>query len=547
MYIEPNTNIKILKDVPLDTTYDHTIYFSSASAQTNYFAGLTKYNLTSQTYQRVKRGYARVQRKAEDLYDCNYMMFQNSSYGNKWFYAFITSVEYVNNVTSEITFEIDDMQTWFFDFTLDMCYVEREHSVTDEIGEYILPEPVEVGEMVFNDYNPITNIPKTLGIVVAISNNQDTYYGKVFEGVFSGCTYYGFNSTVEAEIEYLKAELLNKYIQSPDSVVGMWMCPFVFFSGQRDPSTYIINHTDSGSGFNTYSQEGDLPTVSSTDTLNGYKPKNNKMYTYPYNYLQIDNGMNSSICLRYEFFNGLQPQIEISGTVNAPVKCTIRPVNYKGSGVGDKTQMVESLTLQNYPMCSWNIDAYKVWIAQNMKPMILNTMTSLIGTSSNLLTTTMSGGFKMPYSFMGEQMNFQGLVSGLHASNTIMDVITSNTNAQYTASIQADPCKGELQNSNLNIAQNKQTFFGGRVSVQREYAQLIDNFFTKYGYATKTLKIPNTHSRPHWNYVKTIGCTATGSIPADAMRHICSIHDSGITYWKNGNEIGNYSLDNSPN
>ena len=82
MYIEPNTNIRILKDVPLDTTYDHTIYFSSATSQTNYFAGLTKYNLNNQTYQRVKRGYARVQRKAEDLYDCNYMMFQNSAYGN---------------------------------------------------------------------------------------------------------------------------------------------------------------------------------------------------------------------------------------------------------------------------------------------------------------------------------------------------------------------------------------------------------------------------------------------------------------------------------
>ena len=155
MYIEPNTNIRILKDVPLDTTYDHTIYFSSATAQTNYFAGLTKYNLNNQTYQRVKRGYARVQRKAEDLYDCNYMMFQNSAYGNKWFYAFITSVEYVNNVTSEITFEIDDIQSWFFDFTLDQCFVEREHTITDNIGEHIEPESVEMGEYVFNDYKPI--------------------------------------------------------------------------------------------------------------------------------------------------------------------------------------------------------------------------------------------------------------------------------------------------------------------------------------------------------------------------------------------------------
>ena len=138
MYIEPNTVIRILHNCPLDKTYDHTIYFSSENAQISYFQGLTKYTFTEQTYQRVQRGKARVQRKAEDLYDCNYMMFQNSSFGNKWFYAFITSVEYVNNITSEISFEIDVMQTWFFDYTLEDCFVEREHSVTDNIGDNLV-------------------------------------------------------------------------------------------------------------------------------------------------------------------------------------------------------------------------------------------------------------------------------------------------------------------------------------------------------------------------------------------------------------------------
>ena len=109
MYIQPTTNIKLLKDVPLDTTYDHTIYFDSATAQYNYFVGLQKYNLNNYTYQRVKRGMARVGIKADNLYDCNYMMFQNTAYGDKWFYAFITSVEFVNNECAEIYFELDVM------------------------------------------------------------------------------------------------------------------------------------------------------------------------------------------------------------------------------------------------------------------------------------------------------------------------------------------------------------------------------------------------------------------------------------------------------
>ena len=115
MYIEPQTNVKLLRNVPLDNTYEHTIYFGDAGSQTSYFSGLTKYNLTNYTYQRVNSNQMRVAKKADDLYDCNYLMFQNTAFGSKWFYAFVTGVEYVNNETSTITYEIDVMQTWFFD------------------------------------------------------------------------------------------------------------------------------------------------------------------------------------------------------------------------------------------------------------------------------------------------------------------------------------------------------------------------------------------------------------------------------------------------
>ena len=67
-----------------------------------------------------------------------------------------------------------------------------------------------------------------------------------------------------------------------------------------------------------------------------------------------------------------------------------------------------------------------------------------------------------------------------------------------------------------------------------------------FGYATRRCKKPNRNSRPHWNYVKTVGATVTGSVPADDMKKICSIYDNGITFWKNGSEVGDYSLDNSP-
>ena len=59
MYIEPNSNITIYHNVPLDNTYNHTLYFSNLAEQNTYFhanQNIIKYNLTAQSYQRVVKG-----------------------------------------------------------------------------------------------------------------------------------------------------------------------------------------------------------------------------------------------------------------------------------------------------------------------------------------------------------------------------------------------------------------------------------------------------------------------------------------------------------
>ena len=161
MFIQPNSNIKIYNNIPLDNKYEHTLYFANIAEQNNYFHPTekpkAKYVLTAQSYQRVVKGTMRIAKKAEDLYDCNYLAFQNVAFGKKWFYAFITSVEYINNETSEITFEIDRIQTYWFDLKLKQSFVEREHSSTDNIGDNIEPEPIELGEYMFDNYMELTD------------------------------------------------------------------------------------------------------------------------------------------------------------------------------------------------------------------------------------------------------------------------------------------------------------------------------------------------------------------------------------------------------
>ena len=100
MYITPNSNIWILHGCPLDAGYEQTIIFDNAANQRAWFTEFEKIALAGYSYQRVNANTLRVGLPAAQLYDCNYMIFQNTSYSNKYWYAFIEKVNYINdNVT----------------------------------------------------------------------------------------------------------------------------------------------------------------------------------------------------------------------------------------------------------------------------------------------------------------------------------------------------------------------------------------------------------------------------------------------------------------
>ena len=561
--IEPKTDIRLLTGVPLDPTYNHTIRFTDTTAQSTYFANKTKHQLSRQTYQRVQRGYAKVQLSADDCYDCNYMMFRNTSYGSKWFYAFITGVEYLNDNACYITFVLDVIQTWWFDFTIRDSMVVREHSATDAIGDNILPEPVKLGEYVEGSTGGSINLLKNLSVVVAICDNEEQNIGGLFEGVYSGCTYYAFDVTSELEREKLFALNL-KYVQSPDSIVAMWMCPTMFIGTKYDDGK--IKNTNTGSSYDSDGTEIS-PVIPATTSLNGYMPKNMKMYTYPYNYFQFDNGVDNSLVLRYEFFEDLTPRFRIEGTKNTPVKACVYPTHYKGSG--ETPYRMESLNMMDFPMCSWNNDAYKVWLAQNtyinkvkMAQTVVNSTLSGVASTVELglglqnaklsaQNSKLSPTDARRVQTMSENQAYGGALGGYIGSFTnVMNEYTNQTMSDYSASIQADLFRGTLGNSNLLVAQGENKLFYRRMCIPYEYARSIDAFFTMFGYACNRVKQPNVCSgkglRPHWNYIQTSGCVARGSVPAPDMQVICKIFDSGITFWENGEEIGNYSYDNSP-
>ena len=538
MYIAPNSTIILLRGVPLDKRYADTLYFTSDTAQHDYFYSKRKMVFTKEMYTRYDRGVCRVHTAADNLFDCNYMMFQNTSYGSKWFYAFVDKLRYINDSVTEVVFTIDPLQTWLGEIRgkLGQCYVVRNHSLTDGIGENTVPEGVETGEMVLNEYGtlPVSDNGQSISqdvfrvFIAVMEPGSSGAGGKIYDGVFGGTTLKAFAST---NTEDIVAEL-TRHSSAPGNVVAMYMAPAAVMPTLPEDGN-VPQNTDGPKYHFT------LDPINTSKTLNGYRPKNHKLYTYPYNYCHIDNSNGQTMALPYEFFNNLTPQLVYYGTITAPVQVCLKPENFKGT---DGPNHNQCLALSNFPMCSWATDSFSAWLAQNTIEIPDKVQKNPI---YNIARSIITGGM--------ENHPVLGTPERAIAPTALMSILSNPAGAiqsllgqAYQSSIAQDIAGGNFSSGGANTAARYQRFYSGRVSVKAEYARLIDDFFTAYGYAQNKLMVPQIAARPGWTYVQTRGAVLLGNMPADDKADIAAIFDNGIRFWKNPAAVGDYSGNNSP-
>lgn len=506
MFIEPNTYVRLLRNVPLDVTYRNTLYFDTAPQQKAYFDTMFKVAFGQQSYQRVNKGSLRVARKADDLYDCNYLMFQNASFGDKWFYAFIQSVEYVNNETTEIKYTLDVMQTWFFDYRLRASFVEREMAISDRIGANLVPENLEFGEYIYKDLG-LSGLFNLYSIVVAATFDEalEDAIGGMYGGVFSGLHYNVFNDFTSASAFLAKATEQNK----SSGIVSIFMIPTAFTSKFQE----------------TIPGSFELERDKNLTTIDGYKPKNNKLFTYPYNMLYVTNNEGMTANYPFEYFSEPICKFKISGAMCCTPEVMLAPVNYKGVPVNYN----EKLTMGNFPQCAYIVDTFKAWVAQNQNQLSLSAVNSVGSIALGGATMYASGG----------------LIGGNQVASGFQDIgnIVASLADKSTLPPQARGGGGSI----INMANKIKGYQFYYAHIRREFAQIIDEYFNVYGYASHRVTIPSRSSRPHWNYIKTVNVNLVGSVPSDDMAKLRSIYDTGVTFWKKGAEVGNYYLDNSIN
>ena len=458
----------------------------------------------------------------------SYFAFINPDYENKWFFAFIDKINYISDATVEIEYTIDVMTTWFNKVNPKQCFVIREHTMDDTLGNNTQPENLELGEYCINQREDLYGIgfdeyDICIGVSVVppdLSLSTTVLTSRIYNKVYSGLRYFIFEDEDSAsnfirEYDNLgMASAIYTIFIVPKALITVASC--IFYDNTTFGSSTIKIGVYQPS--NTVVNIGAFTDVDQPTDLNGYIPKNNKLYTYPYSYMYITNNCGGDVVYKWEDFNG-KPTFSCDGALSVGCSIKLYPRNYKKyptSSVWPRVCYSYGLSAGKYPTCSWSSDSFTNWITENA----IN-----IGVESvNLVSNIATGNVK-------------------EATSSI----ANSVNQAYQHSLVPYQTKGNTNSGDVIASAGQIGFWMLKMCIKYEYAKIIDEYFTRFGYKTNLTKIPNINGRTYFNYVQIADSEVIGygEVPNEYMDEINRIFRTGVTIWHDHTKIGDYTVNNT--
>lgn len=536
-----NSIIILCKNIKLDKNYQNVLSYTESQMYTLCYQNRITMG-TNFSFIREEENAINVQFTYEECLKSNYIAFQNPRYSNKWFFAFVDSVTYISDKTTKINFTIDIYATWFDYWSPKSCFVVREHVNDDTVGANLIPEGLETGEYINENTSNLYSANNTyicVGLSEVIDEIPLNVINSRYGGIYSGIKYILCDSAQAASnlIKIYdnedKADAINCIFLIPQNLVGTVTFTTVTV-GNTTTSIAVVPYTDSATLLDTSSN------ITPPSAFDNYIPENKKLLTFPYCYFYVSNNIGQDVVFHYEDFINNTAVFKTYGSVTpgCSIKCV--PINYKklADGTSSTYSFNSGVVGAKLPMCSWVTDPYINWLTQNgvnIAGVTLNQQeaSNIVGIGSMLLGAglmatgvgtmagagLMIGGATAMYNSM--QSNYQKDLTPLQARGS-----TSSGDIQYSTGM----CVIQLF----------------RVSIRKEFAKCIDDFFTRYGYKINRLKLPNQTGRTYFNYVEIgkgeiIGYPNNKGCPSEAMEEINNIYRNGVTIWHSHDRIGNYT------
>ena len=578
MVITPNTDLYLVK-VPLEINDDNQLTFANASAQYTYFSSLPRIDGDGRfTYQR-KDGVIRFGALIDDILEYNYVMYRNTSYSSKWFYAYITGMEYANDNMTNIAIKTDVWQTWQFDLTYKPVLIDREHQNTDVAGDNTLPEGLELGEFVTS--GSVSDIGLDGGVctivdVTMVENEGEsstlsydwTEAGSFdtrpfINGMPSGVIHLVVGFFENATTYTSPDALIDAYDWAGlgNAIVNVYCVPRELIGTTSDVHKLSISATRDGTTKtvsnlailkDTFAEKINSTTwhLSKPTFVDSYQPKNQKLFTWPYSFFNISNNAGTSLPYHYEDFSTTTCDFKIASALSPSGSVKCYPLNYKNLNGTTENSYDYGITGGKFPIGAWVNDSYTNWLTQNAVNMRTQWTQTLLGGVLGMGGSTFEGyqtgkAVSTPTQNVVGKMTALGAVQGaVQFGSEVLKTALNQHLAKTQANMVPDTAGGNINVGDLMWGKNRCKFTFMPMSVKAEYARCIDEFFSQFGYKCNRVKLPNITGRRNWNFVKTVGCYIEADIPQDDLQEIKSMFDKGITFWHNPATFADYSQSN---
>lgn len=455
----------------------------------------------------------------------NYLAFQNPAYSNKWTFAFKDHERYISDSAVEIEFTEDFFSTWFSYLTFCECYVIREHAANDAIGANIVDENINIGEMdlIQNQEQKVkyTSL-SALRYCVAVTSlwedyGEDRYFrGGVYGGVPCSYRIFAFSSAANLQA------FCNQFKDEIDKIVGIFTVPDYAIPADQltNPYTPTPINDDYGKRFT------DINLGLANNVLDGYVPRNNKLFTFPYNFCKLVSNTGSSCIYAYEKFSSREFTLIVNVSAGGGQMMYANHYKDKRSLAAIEPRFEENVSINAFPSGSAAGNGLSQWQANNGISAAVSGIAGVAGGAAAI-----AGGVAT----FNPALMFGGIVS-------VGATIGNITQQLNKAGLSANPTVGNSNNMNIlqSIGDEGIKFHFEGWCVNDQVAKVIDDYFTKYGYATKEIKIPNISGHYHQNYVQVQGAAVKGDLPGRVADEINAIFNRGVHIWHDHTSIGDF-------
>ena len=541
----------LCQGIKMDKEYENVLSYSTSDMVTlcrnNKIATSSNYSILDPTVNEIS-----VALPYSSCIYANYIAFKNPHNGNKWYFGFVNKVKFENPNVTTIEYQVDVFSTWYPSFSIGKAFIEREHVSDDTFGKHTIPEGLDTGEFVINGVNTFDQYANDFYVVAGVSKlpkeiaslniSSSSYPSRIYNCVYSGLTYivfYTYESATKFTIvmdgqglgdniydmfmipKSIVTILNNEWVTTPcEATITIPALPDWSITVDYDINYKILPNSTTEQVMNA----GE--TITRNTTLNGYTPKNNKMFTGEFNYMYVTNNAGADAKYNYEDFYNNTPVFSLLGAVTPGCSIRLIPKNYKllnQSASQDYVCNPYGLTGAKYPVCSWSSDSYTNWLTQqsvNLRTEEITTAVSTVGLATIGNPAAAFGAF-----------------------NLIQDEMATKQRREF-APVQA---KGNLNSGDVTWAMGWNQFVLFKMSCRYEYAKICDNYLSRFGYKVNEIKTPSLTSRTKFNYIKVGGMDelVSGNIPASDLEEINRIFRKGVTIFHDYSTFGDYTQTNA--